>query len=451
MCPRPEEGVTFKVKKILSMVLILAITVSICGAAFAVYALGDRTLSKGMTGQDVLEAQQRLSTYSYYSGTLDGNYGNGTYKAVRNFQDRNGLPVTGIIDATTAAVLLTDTAVHALVSTATTYVLSYGASGEAVKELQRQLRETYYYSGTISGNFDTSVLTAVKAFQASAGLTVDGKAGEKTKTALYDRTAAIFNGGIPIRTLSSGYRGYDVYVLQQRLLDLNYLTIVPSGFMATATVSALKAFQKDNGLTVNGVLDTNTRRALWPSTTQAELEQYQESTGTEDDPYTEPTIRYGSHGTNVVTAQMYLKAGGYLLGSADGIFGTATLNAVKRLQGDYALTKDGVVGPATWAILKLFNISNLEPTVVDVTEEAATVTTSKLQRGSRGSLVTKLQQALIQLSYLPVGEDDGIFGLKTYNAVRAFQSANGLSVDGIVGTKTMVKLNEELGIQFIIP
>ena len=357
--------------------------------------------------------------------------------------------MTGIIDPTTAAVLLSDTAVHALVPTATTYVLAYGATGEAVKELQRKLRETYYYSGTISGNFDTSVLTAVKAFQASAGLTVDGKAGEKTKTALYNRTAAIFNGGIPVRQLSSGSRGYDVYVLQQRLLDLNYLTIVPTGFMAEATVSALRFFQLDNALTVNGVLDTNTRRALWPSTTQQALEQAQEATGTVDDPYTEPTLRFGSHGTHVVSAQMYLKAGGYLLGSADGIFGNATLNAVKRLQGDYALNKDGVIGPATWAILKLFNIANLEPTVVDVTEEAATVTTTKLQRGSRGSLVTKLQQALIQLGYLPVGEDDGVFGLKTYNAVRNFQSAYGLAVDGIAGTRTMVKLNEALGIQFI--
>lgn len=438
-------------KKILSLVLILALSMSICGAALAVFNLGDRVLSKGMTGQDVIQAQERLTFYSYYAGTIDGNYGNVTYKAVRNFQERNGLPVTGIIDATTAAVLLSSSAVYALVPAATTYVLAYGATGEAVKELQRNLRDTYYYAGTISGNFDASVLSAVKAFQASAGLTVDGKAGEKTKTALYNRTANIFNGGIPIRILSSGYRGYDVYVLQQRLLALNYLTIVPSGLMATATVNALKAFQLDNALKITGTLDAKTRRALWPSTTQAEIDAELEATGTVDDPYTEPTLRFGSHGSTVVTAQLYLKAGGYLLGAADGIFGKVTYGAVQRLQGDYALEPDGVIGPQTWSILKLFNIGNIEPTVVDVTEEAATVTTTKLQRGSRGSLVTKLQQALIQLGYLPVGEDDGIFGLKTYNAVRSFQLATGLVVDGIAGTRTLVKINEELGVQYIIP
>ncbi len=438
-------------KKILSMVLILAMILSIFTAALAEYALGDRTLSKGMSGQDVLQAQERLAMYSYYSGTLDGKYGSGTYKAVRNFQSRNGLPVTGIINAATAAVLKTDSAVYALVDTATTYVLSLNATGEAVKELQRNLRDTYYYAGTISGTYDTTVATAVRAFQASAGLKVDGKAGEQTKTALYNRSASIFNGGIPVRTLSSGSRGYDVYVLQQKLLDINYLTIVPTGYYATATVSAVKAFQKDNSLTITGTLDTNTKRALWPTTTQTEIDAANESTGTVDDPYTEPTVRYGSHGSTVVTAQMYLKAAGYLLGSADGIFGTATLNAVKKLQSDYALTVDGVIGRATWAILKLFNISNLEPTVVDVTESAATVTTTKLKRGSRGSLVTKLQQALIQLGYLPVGEDDGIFGILTYNAVKEFQRQNGLSVDGIAGTQTLVALNEELGVQYISP
>ncbi len=440
-------------KKILSLILVLMLLLTACSAAFAdpMYSLGDRTISRGMTGQDVLEAQERLTYYSYYSGTLDGNYGAGTYRAVSSFQSRNGLVVTGIIDSKTAAMLLSDTAVHELTPTSETYVLSAGDSGEAVKELQRQLRQTYYYSGTIDGVYGGAVITAVKAFQASAGLTADGKAGAKTKDALYNRTANIFNGGIPIRTLGSGYRGYDVYVLQQKLIDLNYLSIVPSGFMATATVTALSNFQKDNGLKVTGTLNDVTRRALWPTTIQLQEEIENALTGTEDDPYAEPTLRYGAHGNMVANAQMRLKAAGYLLGSADGIYGKATMAAVKKLQKDYGLTVDGVLGPSTWTILKLFNTSNAEPDLVDTTKKAATVTTKKLQRGSTGSVVTKLQQALISLGYLSYGEDDGIFGAKTYVAVRNFQKAMGLSVDGIAGTNTLVKINEELGVQYITP
>ena len=410
-----------------------------------VYALGDRTLSRGMTGADVLELQQVLQNYAYYSGTLDGNYGAGTYRAVREFQSRNSLVVTGIVDAATASRLLSGNAEYALVDTALAYVLSSGMTGEGVKELQRQLRQTYYYEGKITGTYDGTVTRAVKAFQASVGLTQDGKAGEKTKDLLYNRSADIFNGGLPIRALSSGSRGYDVYVLQNKLIALNYLHINPNGLMNTDTVAALKNFQKDNALEITGSLNSVTKRALWPSAIQTAEEIANEATGTEDDPYQEPKLQVGSHGSMVANAQMRLKAAGYLIGSCDGIFGAVTQRAVKNLQKDYGLKVDGIIGVDTWAILKLFNINNAEPEVVDVVEKAATVQTSKLQRGSRGSRVIKLQQALISLGLLDFGDDDGVFGLKTYRAVRSFQSAYGLSVDGIVGTKTLVKLNEVTG------
>lgn len=58
-----------------------------------------------------------------------------------------------------------------------------------------------------------------------------------------------------------------------------------------------------------------------------------------------------------------------------------------------------------------------------------------LRRGSRGSEVTKLQQALNALGY-DCGAADGIFGVKTEMAVRAFQQENGLAVDGIAGRFT---------------
>lgn len=62
-----------------------------------------------------------------------------------------------------------------------------------------------------------------------------------------------------------------------------------------------------------------------------------------------------------------------------------------------------------------------------------------LRRGSRGSDVTKLQTALNSLGY-DCGAADGIFGAKTEMAVRAFQQANGLTVDGIAGKATQAAL-----------
>lgn len=66
-----------------------------------------------------------------------------------------------------------------------------------------------------------------------------------------------------------------------------------------------------------------------------------------------------------------------------------------------------------------------------------------LKKGSRGAEVKKLQEQLNKLGY-NCGKVDGIFGSRTESAVKAFQRANGLVVDGIVGPKTQNKLNEKL-------
>ncbi len=74
-----------------------------------------------------------------------------------------------------------------------------------------------------------------------------------------------------------------------------------------------------------------------------------------------------------------------------------------------------------------------------------TVVPPTLSVGDTGSAVTALQKRLNQvaislaLSYAPLDED-GIFGTKTKEAVRAFQSARKLTVDGIVGEKTHAAL-----------
>ena len=64
---------------------------------------------------------------------------------------------------------------------------------------------------------------------------------------------------------------------------------------------------------------------------------------------------------------------------------------------------------------------------------------STLYNGSRGEAVRKLQQALIDLGFLN-DKADGVFGNKTEEAVRKFQAANGLTADGICGSKTLVIL-----------
>ena len=62
-----------------------------------------------------------------------------------------------------------------------------------------------------------------------------------------------------------------------------------------------------------------------------------------------------------------------------------------------------------------------------------------LRRGSTGQLVRELQTKLKRWGYY-TGAVDGVFGAGTEKAVRAFQKKNGLTVDGIVGSKTAAVL-----------
>ena len=61
------------------------------------------------------------------------------------------------------------------------------------------------------------------------------------------------------------------------------------------------------------------------------------------------------------------------------------------------------------------------------------------QLGSSGDQVKQIQQKLASLGY-DVGTPDGVFGSKTQSAVKAFQRDNGLTADGVVGTKTLAAL-----------
>jgi N-acetylmuramoyl-L-alanine amidase len=64
-----------------------------------------RTLYWGTTGNDVRTVQDKLLRWRYYDGTVDGIYGARTYRAVRRFQEKNGLKVDGVVGPATARAL----------------------------------------------------------------------------------------------------------------------------------------------------------------------------------------------------------------------------------------------------------------------------------------------------------------------------------------------------------
>lgn len=400
---------------------------------------GSKRVQYGDTGDLVKQAQARLSYYGYYQGEINGKFGNEMEQAVISFQRRNGLSTDGVIGTKTWAVLDGNTGVK--FSDPGFETIEKGMSGDDVKTIQFYLKYSYCYDGDIDGKFGAEVYTAVKLFQKIAGLTVDGKVGEKTWAYLVDGDAPIFHGGMPIRDLSRTDRGYDVYVLQDKLESLNYLTTVCRyGYYDDATVQAVKAFQKANHITESGNLDNSTRRYLWTSQVNDKEEQTIIESGSKHE-----KLRLGSHGKEVSNAQMKLKSGGYLLGNADGIFGEETKKAVIALQKRYGLYPDGVIGEDTWSLLDSFDVSFAEQELVDGSKTSVGTSTRKLYAGCGGKDVTKLQQQLASLSYLSDSDVDGRFGPITKAAVIAFQADHGLVQDGVVGVKTFVALYEELG------
>lgn len=66
-----------------------------------------------------------------------------------------------------------------------------------------------------------------------------------------------------------------------------------------------------------------------------------------------------------------------------------------------------------------------------------TISLETLEKGSRGAQVKALQILLIGAGY-SCGKSgaDGVFGSGTLTAAKAFQKAEGLDMDGIVGKKT---------------
>jgi len=61
-----------------------------------VIAFSDQQITRGAYGDDVIELQARLQYLGFYKSKIDGKFGYNTYWALRNFQEKYGLPVDGV-------------------------------------------------------------------------------------------------------------------------------------------------------------------------------------------------------------------------------------------------------------------------------------------------------------------------------------------------------------------
>ena len=97
---------------------------------------------------------------------------------------------------------------------------------------------------------------ALQLFQRKHSLQVDGLLGEKT-------TAALFADDAQPYTVKLGDKGTDVKEIQERLKDLKYFSGTSNGEFGEKTETAVKNFQKRNGLTADGNIGEHTRDILF--------------------------------------------------------------------------------------------------------------------------------------------------------------------------------------------
>ncbi len=280
------------------------------------------------TNSTIADIQNRLIELDYLSGTADGIFGTGTENAIRDFQEANGLEVTGAADATTLSQLNAVSAIPKPTPEPTPRVR--GARGDEIKLIQEALRVMGFMSGDVDGDFGNETETSVKRYQqyvheravayyeanptptpiptiaptpeptpepttpsVTAGISLLNDSAqpevtdepivptvEPTATPKYEPDGNVTdelmadiismkNVDLYVQDLARGATDNtdEVYRLQRRLASLWYLSSYTGidGQYGKGTEAAVKYFQERNNLDQTGVADETTQRLMYSS------------------------------------------------------------------------------------------------------------------------------------------------------------------------------------------
>lgn len=260
--------------------------------------------SQDTEGDDrVRRLQLRLAELGYLDMEADGVFGSRTLKALKRFQEDQGLEQTGIVDG------VTDRALYPVpeVTTAPEDVkYGAGASGDDIRRIQSRLREYGFLTHLVNGEYDEETYDAVRRFQqyavenygtefdepeANADLseTVEAEPSQAPASDVFGSMPvlapeATFRPDHPLDGLTSeklfdyldkgtfnvyramvqtGDTSPEVERVQRRLITLEYFYNEPTGVFDELTAIAVKAFQKRNDLQQTGIADEETQRHLF--------------------------------------------------------------------------------------------------------------------------------------------------------------------------------------------
>ncbi|VXD22910.1 peptidoglycan-binding domain-containing protein [Planktothrix paucivesiculata] len=219
----------------------------------------------------------------------------------------------------------------------------------------------------------------------------------------------------------SGDSGNQVRQVQERLQDLGYFNANPTGNFGSLTKDAVIRFQREAGLSADGIVGPKTLAALRLIPSQPS------GPGPNRDLI---GLGRGDSGPGVSDLQRRLQALRYFNQQPTGNFGSITENAVIQLQRDYNIPATGLVTEATLAILNS-GINSGQDVIFPGTT---------LLEGDRGPEVIVLQERLQTLGFYQ-GVITGYFDSLTAVAVQQFQRSQGIPATGVATSTTLVALS----------
>lgn len=237
--------------------------------------------SSQSSSSDVEKAQKMLKEMGIYSGQITGNIGSKTTAAIKAFQKKHGLEESGLLDSKTMSKLQS---VYGGADTSEEQEQAQeSASMNEVMKAQSMLKAMDLYYGEITGNVGTKTKAAIKKFQNQYGLTANGVLNSETLAKIEsvysgsteneeDETvedeSAAEEAETVFTSLRFGSTGTNVSILQENLTRLGYYYGDVTGNYGTKTRAAVRAFQKAEGLTADGIAGKVTFAAV-----QAEVDK----------------------------------------------------------------------------------------------------------------------------------------------------------------------------------
>ena len=164
-----------------------------------------REIKPGENSKAVMELQTKLIDMGFLKTKATGLYRNQTIEAIKKFQTENNLEATGIADIATQEAIysfiknneekdvinVTDGREYSSKDEEFKRTLTRASEGDDVKLVQNRLKELGFFDGPISGYYMNQTIAAVKRFQYFNGLEQDGVCNEATWNSLLNDSGVV--------------------------------------------------------------------------------------------------------------------------------------------------------------------------------------------------------------------------------------------------------------------